>query len=214
MTECNTSTCVTAVFKAFSAACPVYCPSVYKNTLLLFSCSSFDTKKRPTGSFRSPIRTFFPVSDIFFRADYCGRNVLSLNEAVGGGTHAYVCITRNRWRMYSRVFNSGRKWDVSRCCPERKVSPAANMLTAVFLSALLMLWASGGAEASDLRVSGKSIHTDKSLSDSDGRHSVRKQLHPYQVRAGCRFVLYSWKYISIKQFFFIKQFENYLILTF
>ncbi|KAM8766954.1 pro-FMRFamide-related neuropeptide VF isoform 1-T1 [Acanthopagrus schlegelii] len=57
------------------------------------------------------------------------------------------------------------------------------MLTAVFLSALLMLWVSGGAEASDLRVSGKSIHTDKSLSDSDGRHSVRKQLHLYQAKS-------------------------------
>lgn len=152
-----------------------------------FSCSSFDTK-RPTGSFRSPIRTFFPFSDIFFRADYCERNVLSLNEADVGGIYVYVCITRDRWRMHSRVFNSGRKWELSRCCPERKVSPAANMLTAVFLSTLLMLWVFGGAEASDLRVSGKSIHSDRSLSDNDGRHSVRKQLQSYKVRAGHRFV--------------------------
>ncbi|XP_044027005.1 pro-FMRFamide-related neuropeptide VF [Siniperca chuatsi] len=58
------------------------------------------------------------------------------------------------------------------------VSPAVNMLTAVFLSTLLMLGGLGGAAASDLQVYGKSIHTDKTLlSSDDGRHTVKKQPH-------------------------------------
>lgn len=62
------------------------------------------------------------------------------------------------------------------------VSSAVNMLTAVFLSTLLMLGGLGGAAASDLQVYGKSIHSDKTLvSSDDGRHAVTKQPHQ-QVR--------------------------------
>ncbi|XP_070778332.1 pro-FMRFamide-related neuropeptide VF [Enoplosus armatus] len=50
------------------------------------------------------------------------------------------------------------------------------MLTMVFLSTLLLLGGLGGAAASDLQVYGKSIHSDKTLLNSDdGRHTVRKQ---------------------------------------
>ncbi|XP_045915345.1 pro-FMRFamide-related neuropeptide VF [Micropterus dolomieu] len=52
------------------------------------------------------------------------------------------------------------------------------MLTAVFLSTLMMLGGLGGAAASDLQVYGKSIHSDKTLvSSDDGRHAVTKQPH-------------------------------------
>lgn len=59
------------------------------------------------------------------------------------------------------------------------MSLGVNMLTTVFLSALLML---EGAAAADLQVYRKSIHGDKTLlSSDDGRHTVRKQPHQ-QVR--------------------------------
>ncbi|XP_028285291.1 pro-FMRFamide-related neuropeptide VF [Parambassis ranga] len=49
------------------------------------------------------------------------------------------------------------------------------MLTAVMLSALLMLGVGVGA-AADLQVYGKSLHGDKTvLGSNEGRHSVRKQ---------------------------------------
>ncbi|XP_075931472.1 pro-FMRFamide-related neuropeptide VF [Anarhichas minor] len=52
------------------------------------------------------------------------------------------------------------------------------MLTAVFLSALLMLAGLGGAAASHLQVYGKSINSDKTLlSSNDGGHTVKKQPH-------------------------------------
>ncbi|KAA8586014.1 hypothetical protein FQN60_007583, partial [Etheostoma spectabile] len=58
------------------------------------------------------------------------------------------------------------------------MAPAVNILSPVFLSALLMLVGVGGAAASDLHVYGKSIHSDKTLlSINDGRHTVNKQPH-------------------------------------
>nr|QUV72745.1 LPXRFa [Scatophagus argus] len=55
------------------------------------------------------------------------------------------------------------------------------MLSTVFLSTLLMMGHLGGAASSDLKVYGKSVHSDKTLSTDDGRHTVRKQPHQ-QVR--------------------------------
>ncbi|XP_041811878.1 pro-FMRFamide-related neuropeptide VF [Chelmon rostratus] len=51
------------------------------------------------------------------------------------------------------------------------------MLTALFLSTLLMLGGLGGAAASDLQVYGKSVHSDNTLSRGDGGRTARKQPH-------------------------------------
>lgn len=69
-----------------------------------------------------------------------------------------------------------------KCVLVLKMSPAVNMLTTVFLSALLMLGGVRGAAASDFQVYGQLIHSDKTLvSREDGRHTVRRQPHQ-QVR--------------------------------
>uniref|UniRef100_A0A8C3AKD0 Pro-FMRFamide-related neuropeptide VF n=2 Tax=Cyclopterus lumpus TaxID=8103 RepID=A0A8C3AKD0_CYCLU len=59
------------------------------------------------------------------------------------------------------------------------MSPAVNVLTTVFLSALLMLGGLGGATASGLQVYGRYINSENTLlSSNDGGHTMKK--HPHQ----------------------------------
>lgn len=111
-----------------------------------------------------------------------------------------VCITLHWWRMLSRVLNN--RWQCHLKTRHvlyavlRDVSQhiwAANMLTTVILSVLLMMGDLGRAAASDLHVFGKSICSDNTLpSGHDSRHTVRKQPHQ-QVR--CLFFLQSQTFL-------------------
>lgn len=59
-------------------------------------------------------------------------------------------------------------------------SPVADMLVTAFLAMLLMIAGIGGAAETDLQVNGKL--NDRTLSNTEGRQNVRKQLR-YQVKA-------------------------------
>lgn len=59
-------------------------------------------------------------------------------------------------------------------------SPVADMLVTAFLAMLLMTAGIGGAAETDLQVNGKL--NDRTLSSTEGRQNVRKQLR-HQVKA-------------------------------
>ncbi|KAI3358022.1 hypothetical protein L3Q82_003041 [Scortum barcoo] len=83
------------------------------------------------------------------------------------------------------VWSAGHKTSILVLSRE-KVAPAVNMLTTVFLSALLMLGGLRGAVVSDLQVYGKSIHSDKTLLSSDNGRQVKKQPHQQQTKSEIR----------------------------